>query len=387
MYNFDKLVDRKGTDCIKWDNMARSYGHDVIPMFIADMDFEVLPELQEAMIKRASHPTFGYTFPSEAYYDNFIAWNKSRNNFQLTKEQIIPVPGVVTAIAFALQALTNEGDKVLINTPVYNPFAATIKQTKRELVTSSLKLENGKFVMDLEDMDKKMAQGVKMIILCHPHNPVGRVWTKEELVALVELCAKHGVLLFSDEIHSDIAYGGHHTCPMLTCCDKAKEIGFCAMAPSKTFNIAGLKSSMFIIQNEEYFNKVKETIGAFHIGVDLFAYKATEVCYGKGAQWVDELNEYLYENAKFVVKYLEENLPKVKTYVPEGTYLMWLDFSAYGLSQDDLMNKLKDEANVGLNNGAVYGDEGVGFARLNIGCPRSMVEQALSQIKDAFINL
>lgn len=387
MYNFDKLVDRKGTNCIKWDNMARSYGHDVIPMFIADMDFEVLPELQEAMIKRASHPTFGYTFPSEAYYDNFIAWNKSRNNFQLTKEQIIPVPGVVTAIAFALQALTNEGDKVLINTPVYNPFAATIKQTKRELVTSSLKLENGKFVMDLEDMDKKMAQGVKMMILCNPHNPVGRVWTKEELVALVELCAKHGVLLFSDEIHSDIAYGGHHTCPMLTCCDKAKEIGFCAMAPSKTFNIAGLKSSMFIIQNEEYFNKVKETIGAFHIGVDLFAYKATEVCYGKGAQWVDELNEYLYENAKFVVKYLEENLPKVKTYVPEGTYLMWLDFSAYGLSQDDLMNKLKDEANVGLNNGAVYGDEGVGFARLNIGCPRSMVEQALSQIKDAFVNL
>lgn len=387
MYNFDKLVERKGTDCIKWDNMARSYGHEVVPMFIADMDFEVLPELQEAMIKRASHPTFGYTFPSEAYYDNFIAWNKTRNNFSLTKEQIIPVPGVVTAIAFALQALTSEGDKVLINTPVYNPFAATIKQTKRELVTSSLKLENGKYVMDLEDMDKKMAQGVKMMILCNPHNPVGRVWTKEELVALVELCAKHGVLLFSDEIHSDIAYGGHHSCPLLTCCDKAKDIGFCAMAPSKTFNIAGLKSSMFIIQNEEFLSKVKETIGAFHIGVDLFAYKATEVCYGKGAQWVDELNAYLYENAKFVVKYLEENLPKVKTYVPEGTYLMWLDFSAYGLSQDELMNKLKDEANVGLNNGAVYGDEGVGFARLNIGCPKAMVEKALSQIKDAFINL
>jgi len=387
MYNFDKLVDRKGTDCIKWDNMVRSYGHDVVPMFIADMDFEVLPELQEAMIQRASHPTYGYTFPSEAYYDNFIAWNESRNNFHISKEQIIPVPGVVTAIAFALQALTKEGDKVLINTPVYNPFAATIKQTKRELVTSSLKVVDGKHVMDLEDMDKKMADGVKMMILCNPHNPVGRVWTKEELTALVELCAKHGVLLFSDEIHSDIAYGGHHTCPMLTCCDKAKEIGFCAMAPSKTFNIAGLKSSMFIIQNEEYFNKVKEVVGAFHIGVDLFAYKATEVCYGKGAQWVDELNEYLYENAKFVVKYLEENLPKVKTYVPEGTYLMWLDFSAYGLSQEDLMNKLKDDANVGLNNGAVYGDEGVGFARLNIGCPRSMVEQALKQIKDAFINL
>ena len=384
MYNFDKLVDRKGTECIKWDMMEKMYGHEVVPMFIADMDFEILPELQEAMIKRASHPSFGYTAPAPAYYDNIINWNKTRNGLEIAKEQIIAVPGVVTAIAFALNALTNAGDKVLINTPVYNPFASTIKGLNRELVTSSLKCEGTHRVMDFEDMEAKMKDGVKMMILCNPHNPIGRVWTKEELTKLVDLCAKYNVYLFSDEIHSDIVYGGHKHTSILTVSEKAEEIAFCAMAPSKTFNIAGLKSSMFIIKNPEILEKVKAAIGAFHVGVDLFGYKATEICYGYGAKWVDELNEYLYENAKYVVEFCETKLPKVKTFVPEGTYLMWLDFSAYGLSQDDLMAKLKDEANVGLNSGATYGEEGVGYARLNIGCPRSMVEKAMEQIKAAF---
>lgn len=387
MYNFDKLLDRKGTDCLKWDMAEKVYGHEVIPLWIADMDFEVLPELQEAMIKRASHPSFGYTAAAPAYRENIIAWNKKRNGLEIAKEDILPVPGVVTAIAFALNALTKEGDRVLINTPVYNPFASTIKGSKRELVTSSLKLVDGKQVMDFADMEEKMKNGVKMIILCNPHNPIGRVWTREELNQLVELCAKYNVYLFSDEIHSDIVYGGHKHCSILTVSDKAKEISFCAMAPSKTFNIAGLKSSMFIIQNPEIREKVSALINAYHIGIDLFAYKATEVVYGCGEKWVDELNEYLYENAKFVTEYCETKLPKVKTYVPEGTYLMWLDFSAYGLSQEELMTKLKDEANVGMNSGATYGEEGVGFARLNIGCPRSMLEKAMNQIKEAFDKL
>ena len=368
MYNFDKLVDRKGTDCIKWDMMDKVYGHEVIPLWIADMDFEILPELQEAMIKRASHPSFGYTAAAPAYRENIIKWNKERNGLEIEKEEILPVPGVVTAIAFALNTLTKEGDKVLINTPVYNPFASTIKGLNRELVTSSLKCEGTKRVMDFEDMEAKMKDGVKMMILCNPHNPIGRVWTKEELNQLVELCAKYNVYLFSDEIHSDICYGGHKHCSILTVSEKAKEIAFCAMAPSKTFNIAGLKSSMFIIKNPEIREKVAAGINAFHIGIDLFAYKATEIVYGYGAQWVDELNEYLYENAKFVTEFCETQLPKVKTFVPEGTYLMWLDFSAY----------------VGMNSGATYGDEGVGFARLNIGITRDQLKKAMEQIKAAF---
>ena len=385
MYNFDKLVDRKGTECIKWDLIGKVYGSDdVIPLWIADMDFEILPELQEAMVKRASHPSFGYTIPAPAYRENIIKWNKERNGLELAKEDIVGIPGVVTAIAFALNALTKDGDKVLINTPVYNPFASTIKGLNRELVTSSLKCEGTKRVMDFADMEEKMKDGVKMMILCNPHNPIGRVWTKEELNQLVELCAKYNVYLFSDEIHSDICYGGHKHCSILTVSKKAKEIAFCAMAPSKTFNIAGLKSSMFMIQNPEIREKIQANINAFHIGIDLMAYKATEVCYGYGAQWVDELNEYLYENAKFVTEFCETQLPKVKTFVPDGTYLMWLDFSEYGLTQEELMDKLKNEAKVGMNSGATYGDEGVGFARLNIGCPKFLLEKAMNQIKAAF---
>ena len=385
IYNFDEIIDRSGNHSAKYDERMKKFGtNDVIPLWIADMDFEILPELQEAMVKRASHPSFGYTIPAPAYRENIIKWNKERNGLELAKEDIVGIPGVVTAIAFALNALTKDGDKVLINTPVYNPFASTIKGLNRELVTSSLKCEGTKRVMDFADMEEKMKDGVKMMILCNPHNPIGRVWTKEELNQLVELCAKYNVYLFSDEIHSDICYGGHKHCSILTVSEKAKEIAFCAMAPSKTFNIAGLKSSMFIIQNPEIREKIAGSIGAFHVGIDLMAYKATEVCYGHGAKWVDELNEYLYENAKFVTEFCETQLPKVKTFVPEGTYLMWLDFSEYGLTQEELMNKLKDEANVGLNSGATYGDEGVGFARLNIGCPKSMVEQAMKQIKAAF---
>lgn len=385
MYNFDKLVERKGTECMKWDFVEKIYGSaDVIPLWIADMDFEVLPEIREALEKRAAHPTYGYTASAPAYRENIIKWNQERNGLTIEKEEIVPVPGVVTAIAFALNALTKEGDKVLINTPVYNPFASTIKGLNRELVTSSLKCEGTHRVMDFEDMEAKMKDGVKMMILCNPHNPIGRVWTKEELSQLVDLCAKYNVYLFSDEIHSDIVYGGHKHCSALTVSEKAKEISIVAMAPSKTFNIAGLKSSMFIIQNPELREKVSASYNAFHVGVDLFAYKATEVAYGYGAKWVDELNEYLYENAKFVTEFCETQLPKVKTFVPEGTYLMWLDFSAYGLSQEDLMNKLKTEAKVGMNSGATYGDEGVGYARLNIGCPKFMLEQAMNQIKAAF---
>ena len=249
MYNFDKLVDRRGTDCIKWDTLEKSYGSaDVLPLFIADMDFEVLPALQEAIVKRAQHPTYGYTLPNPKYYESFIDWNKKRNQFHLEKDDMVAIPGVVCAISFALNALTQKGDKVLVNTPVYNPFFSSIKENGRQLVTSSLVKKDGRYVMDLADMEEKIKDGVTMYILCNPHNPVGRVWEKEELEQVVELCAKYNVTIFSDEIHSDIIYEGHKHTPLLSVSEKAKEIGLLAMAPSKTFNIAGLKSSIMVIQ-------------------------------------------------------------------------------------------------------------------------------------------
>lgn len=386
MYNFDKLLNRKDTDCVKWDELESVFGNsDLLPYWVADMDFEVLPELKEAIVKRAEHPTYGYTFPNEDYYNNFIKWNKERNDFHIEKDDIISVPGVVTATSFVIYAFTQKGDKVLLNTPIYNPFFDVIKAHNRELVTSKLILNGDRYEIDWEDFESKLKDGVKLFILCSPYNPVGRVWTREELERIVKLCKENNVLIFSDEIHSDLVFPGHKHIPTLSISKDAEKITISAMAPSKTFNIAGLKSSMIIVKDARLREKLSEAIEAFHLGVGLFGYKATEVAYGYGGKWTDELVEYLYENAKFVVDFFEKNMPKVKAYVPDGTYLMWIDFSAYGLTQEELIEKLKGKARVALNNGQNYGEEdGNGFMRLNIGTTRELLQIGLNRIKEAF---
>ena len=388
MYDFDKMVDRVNSDCCKWDERQLTFGNpDLIPLWVADMDFEVLPELQEAMKARAAHPTYGYTFASPEYYEAIFNWNRERNGLELKKEELIPVPGVVTALGYAVHALTEPKDKIMVFTPVYNPFFEVVELSGRQLVKSPLLHCGSRFEIDFDNMEAQLKNGVKMVILCSPHNPVGRVWTLEEMTKVVDLCDQYGAYLFSDEIHSDIIFKGHKHHSLYTVSPKAEKIGIVAMAPSKTFNIAGLKSSLIIIKNPEIRKKVKNWVDSFHTSLDLFAYKATEIVYAHGAQWCDELNDYLLKNAEFVDQYLKENLPKVRSYVPEGTYLMWLDFSAYGLSQDELMHKMAFEANVGLNSGDKYGEEGQGFVRFNIGCPRFLLEKALNQIKDVFSQL
>lgn len=387
MYNFDRVFDRRNTEVIKWDQIEKNFGDkSVLPFGIADMDFEVLPELKEALIKRSEHPTYGYTFASEDYFQSFIDWNKTRNNFDVKKEEMISVPGIVCATAFILYALTEPGDKIMVNTPSYDPFFNVIKEQGREMVNSALVLKNGRYEYDLVDMEAKFKDGVKLLIICSPHNPVGRVWTMEELEDIVALCEKYNVLIFSDEIHSDLVYkpGCKHI-PMLNV-KGAQERTIMSMAPSKTFNVAGLKSSILISRNEEIRKKVQTALAHFHVGVNLFGFKATEIAYRHGAQWTDELNAYLYENAKLTVEFFENNMPKVKAFIPDGTYLLWLDFSAYGLSQEELMDKLCKEAKVGLNDGSHYGPngEGDGFARINIGTQREMLLKGLNQIKEAF---
>lgn len=384
MYNFDKLLDRKGTNCIKWDMNEKTYGtNDLIPMWIADMDFDVLPDIKEALVKRSEHPTYGYTFGSDGYYNSIIDWNKKRNGFEFTKEQIIPIPGCVAATVFAIQALTNVGEKVLLHTPIYYPFFAAINDSGRTMVTSDLyKDEKLQYHIDWEDTEKKLSDvKTTLMILCSPHNPAGRVWTREELERLVDLCDKYNVKIFSDEIHSDLILSGKHI-PLLSLNEKARKIGMLAAAPSKTFNIAGIKSSFFVIQNEEMFNKVKNFYGAYHIGLDLFAYAATEAAYKNGEQWVDELCAYIKENAQFVVDYCNKNT-KIKAFVPEATFLMFLDFSAYGLSQEALVEKC-NKARVAMNNGAVFGEKGIGYMRMNIGTPRFLIEKALEQLHAEF---
>ncbi len=384
MYDFDKVFDRYNTEVIKWDRMEKDFGRaDLIPMGIADMDFEVLPQVREALVARASHPTYGYTYASDKYYENFIRWCRERHDFAVKREEMLPIPGIVCANSFILYALTDPGDKILLLTPVYDPFYAVIRQQGRTEVRSSMKWDGSKYVMDFEDMERKMADGVKMLVLCSPQNPVGRVWTREELEKVAALCEKYNVLVFSDEIHCDLVYPGHKHIPYPCVSESAAQHSIIAMAPSKTFNLAGLKSSILVSRNPELLAKVTEATQVFHIGVNAFGFKATEVAYQYGAQWVDELIAYLYENAKYVVEFVETHMPKVKTFIPEGTYLMWLDFSAYGLSQEELMKKVVD-AGIAPNDGSHYGEEGVGFLRFNIGTQRCRVEEVMKRLQAAF---
>lgn len=384
MYDFDRTFDRCGTDAVKWDGTFNEYGRkDIIPMGVADMDFEILPEITKALTERAAHPSFGYTFASDAYYRNFIGWNRERNGFEIKKEEIISVPGVVSANAFILYALTEPGDKVLLCTPVYDPFFRVVEGLGRTLMRSSLIKKNGRYEMDYEDLEQKMAGGVKLFVLCNPHNPVGRVWEREELMRLSELCKKYGVSVFTDDIHSDIVFEGHSYVSYLGLSEETARHAVCAMAPSKTFNIAGLKSSMIIAKNPELYKKVAAAVEAFHVGVDLFGLKAAETAYGYGAAYVDELCAYLKENAEFAVDYIEKHMPKLKAYVPDGTYLLWVDCSALGLTQEKLMETALT-AGVQPNDGAHYGDEGIGFLRLNIGTQRSRLSEALKRMEQAF---
>ena len=384
MYNFDKLLDRHNTNSTKWDTLERLYGSkDVIPMWIADMDFECLPELVEAVTKRASHPTYGYFFPPEGYYQSIIDWNKKRNDFDIAKGDIVPVPGCVAATTFAIWALTNVGEKVLLHTPIYHPFYASIRDSGRQIVTSDLvQDENLKYNINWEDTEEKLKDPkCTMMILCSPHNPAGRIWTREELEKLVDLCAKHNVKIFSDEIHSDLILNGKHI-PYLAVNEKAKEIGFMVAAPSKTFNIAGLKSSFFVVQNDAMMAKLKNFYNIFHIGVDLLATLATEAAYTYGGQWVDELCVYLRKNAEFVVDYCNKNT-KIKAFVPEATFLMFLDFSAYGLSHEEIVEKCK-KAGVGMNEGSMFGEKGKMHMRLNIGTPKHVIEEELNRLHNEF---
>jgi cystathionine beta-lyase len=385
MYEFDRLLARKGTNCSKWDALRQVYGDpDLLPFWVADMDFPVLPELEKALLARAENSTFGYTFAGDGYYGSLIDWNAKRNGLSLTKEEILDVPGVVCGLGFAISALTRPGDKVLIAPPVYPPFFAVPKSMGRQLLLSPLRRRNERYEMDFGDFEAKLREGAKAFILCSPHNPVGRVWEKSELEKTVELCARCGTLIVSDEIHSDLVFSGHKHTPLLNVSPEAGDIAVIASAPSKTFNVAGLKTSFLIARNPELRDKIRTLLDQLHVGVNLFGYKAAETVYRKGEKWVEELLVYLEDNAKLVVSFLETRLPKVKAYVPESTYLMWLDFSAYGLEQEDLMKKLKKEARVALNDGVTFGAEGKGHARLNIGTPRSLLREGLEKIAAAF---
>lgn len=388
-YDFDTLTDRRGTDCVKWDCLKDFFGYDdILPMWVADMDFLSVPPAADAVRKRAEHGIYGYTDLSESFYKSVINWMSARHGWDIKKDWILFSPGVVPSINMAVMAYTRPGDCVLIQPPVYPPFYAAINNNKRNLVKNPLKLENGRYTMDFEDLEKKLKTGIKMAILCSPHNPVGRVWSREELKTFGELCVKYNTIIVSDEIHSDLVYKGREHTPIASICESFAQNTITCTASSKTFNIAGLCTSTVTIPNRELYEGFLNVIKCIGLTLgNVFGITAAEAAYNFGSMWLDELLKYLEGSLDYLLSFLKERVPGIKAERPEGTYLVWLDCRELGLNQKDLVRFMLEKAKVGLNDGTEYGPEGQGFMRMNIACPRKNLEEGLRRIENAVNNL
>lgn len=393
-YNFDRVIDRVGTDCVKWDfrtNCSSKAQKDGLPFWIADMDFECAEPIIEALHKKVNHKIFGYSSnDSEKYFDSVCGWYKRRFNWEINREDIVFSPGVVPAVAILVRILTVSNEGVIVQKPVYYPFEAKIKSNNREVVNNPLIYENGTYRMDYDDLEEKAkCSNNKVLILCSPHNPVGRVWREEELKKVVEICKKYNLWIIADEIHSDLIRKGFKHTPLQALCPEYKDKIITCIAPSKTFNLAGMQLSNIIVNNNELRNKYQEEVTAVGVGTspNPFAIVATIAAYNESEDWLDELNEYLDNNIKFIDEYLKENLPKVKLVYPEGTYLAWLDFTAYGLNEVELEDLMFKKANVLFDEGYIFGKEGIGFERINVACPQSLLKECMDRLKATFENL
>ena len=377
-YNFDEIIERRGTDCFKWDALKAMYGReDVTPMWVADMDFLSPDFVMEAIRKRCEHEVLGYTMPSKGYWQAVTSWLEKHYNIKTTKENLHFIPGIVAGISYALLCLTQPGDKVLVTTPVYPPFLNLPKESGRTLVCSPLKIVDGRFAIDFDDFVRK-AKGCKLFIMSNPHNPAGTVWGAEVLRKIADICERHHVIVISDEIHADLTLPEHKHVSYSTVSKK----GITFMAPSKTFNIAGLGSSVCYIADETLRKRFFGWLDALGVaGGNIFAFTAAEAAFAHGEEWLNQMLHYLSENVKTLEQFLKEHMPKVKAVLPEASYLAWLNFSDYGYSHKELADKLLNEAKVALNDGTTFGGKDYECCfRLNLGCPKSMLLDALERI-------
>ncbi|NDW09199.1 MalY/PatB family protein [Dysgonomonas sp. 520] len=381
-FNFNEIIDRKGTNAIKTDALKERFGRDdLIPMWVADMDFASPPTVTQAIIERAKHGLFGYTFEGDEYYNAIINWTKNQHNWTIEKDWISFIPGIVKGIAFVLDCFTSKEDKVVIQPPVYHPFRIIPELHRREVVDNPLKLEAGQYRMDLENLKQVISPDCKVLILCNPHNPGGRVWTKQELSDIAEICYDNNILVISDEIHADLALQNHKHIPFASVSEKAAMNSITLMAPSKTFNIAGIVSSFSVIPNKDLREKFHAYLTKSELNHgDLFAYLAAQVAYETGEEWLKEAKEYLWQNICYVDDYLKKNIPQIKAIIPEASFLIWLDCKALNLSQEDLVSLFVNDAKLALNDGSMFGKEGEGFMRMNIGTPRSVIERAMDNL-------
>lgn len=384
-YDFDKIIERKNTNSVKWDTVKERFGsNDILPMWVADMDFEVAPEILEAIKKRTEHGIFGYTIRPETYYKSIMSWLRNRHNWEINREWIGFSPGVVPALAIAVLSFTDIGDKIIIQPPIYPPFFKVIKRNGRQIVENPLKLQGGKFVMDFDDLESKIDSRVKMLMLCSPHNPVGRVWDKDELEKLSNICLRHNIIIVSDEIHSDIVYNGKKHIPIASLNEAVLQNTITFIAPSKTFNIAGLSTSATIIPNKKLREKFENTIESLEINSsNVFGIVALESAYKYGEEWLEELLKYLEGNINLLMDFARSNSHKVNITKPEGTYLAWLNFKKLNMKHDKLVEFMINKVKVGLNSGLDFGSQGEGFLRLNFACPRTLLEEGLNRIEKA----
>ena len=383
-YNFDEVVCRKHTDALKLEALAPRWGRtDLLPMWVADMDFKTPPFIVEVMKKRMECEVFGYTARPESWYEAIISWQARRHQWTITKEMISFVPGVVPALAMAVQSFTERGEKVMIQQPVYNPFAQVVRNNHRELVNCPLELKDGQYHINFEVFEEKI-KGCKLFLFCHPHNPGGRVWTREELQKVAAICAQNNVIIVADEIHADLTLPPYQHIPFATVSEEAAQNSVVFASPSKAFNMAGLATSYAVIANPTLRRRFESYVEGNELAAgNVFAFNTVVAAYNKGEEWLQQMLNYVQGNVDEVIHYIEKYIPQLKVIVPPASYLVFIDFSALQLSQKEIVALCTDKAHLALNDGAIYGEEGKGYMRINLACPRSVVKQALIQLKEA----
>ena len=385
VFDFDEVLDRRGTDSVKWDGLKEFFGReDLLSMWVADMDFRTPPCVIKAIQERLDHGVLGYTIPNDKWYYSFICWQQKHHNWEVNAWEMMHMPGIVRGLAFALQCFTEVGDRVLVIPPVYHPFFLVPEKNHRKVVYSPLIIDDQDEIhLDFEQLERDM-KDCKVFILCNPHNPGGRVWTREELLRIADICERNNVLVLSDEIHCDLTLPPYKHIPFASVNQWTKEHTITFMAPSKTFNMPGISTSICVIQNPALWEQFHTYMEASELEMgNVFSYTSAAAAYSEGEEWLLQLKAYLLENIDFTQAFLEEHLPMVSMIRPQASYLIFLDFRKLGWTQEMLTRVVMEDAHLALNDGTMFGQRGEGFLRLNVGCPKSVLNKALHQLADA----
>ncbi len=387
-YNFDEKIGRSHTPTEKWskEKLEKLFGRgDVLSFWVAEMDVRAPGPLITDLIRRAEHGIYGYEYRTEAHHEALIQWLSHRHGWKVSKENLLYCPGILAALAIFINLFTKKDENIIIQPPVYPPFSMLVKNNDRTLINNPLKIVNGRYVMDYEDLDEKASDPkTKMMIISNPHNPVGRVWSREELIKLGDICLKHDVLLISDDAHADIIFKGHKYIPFASVSKEFSDRSITTLSPAKTFNTAGLITAAVISTNKEAMTGFKKFLDQYFLDrQNVFSNIGFESAYGKGEKWLEHFLGYLEENLRFLKGFIKERIPEVKVFETEGTYLVWLDLSALGLAGKELREYIVYEAKIALFPGYWFGKEGAHYARWNIGCPRSILEEGLIRLETA----